>query len=531
MRDFQLAGRSTVHAVNGMAATSHPLATLAALDALRWGGNAIDAAVCAAAVLAVVEPQSTGIGGDCFVLFAPRGSGQIVAYNGSGRAPAAADATWFRDKGIARIEPDSPHSVTVPGAIEAWTRLVADHGRKGLDDLLLPAIDFAEKGYPVHPRVASDWHREAAKLARDPEAKRIFLPGGQAPAAGDLHAQPELAATLKRIAAEGADAFYRGEVAEDLVGRLRALGGLQTVDDFAAHAGEYVTPIRTSYRGTDVFECPPNGQGLTVLMMLDILEGFDLAKLDPLGAERLHLEIEAGRLAYRDRNALIADPAHARVPVAHLLSAAYADGLRSRIRPERAMARLPAPGSTELEGRDTVYLCVVDGQHNAVSFINSTYWSFGSGIVGPKSGVVLHNRGTGFVLDPRHPNVIAPRKRPFHTIIPGMLARDGRAIMPFGVMGGSYQPFGHVHLLTNLLDHGMDPQEALDLARVFHRDDNVVVERGVPEASRAGLVARGHKVVEADEPLGGGQAILIDWKRGVLTGGSDPRKDGCALGY
>jgi gamma-glutamyltranspeptidase/glutathione hydrolase len=531
MRDFQLTGRSTAHAVNGMAATSHPLATLAALDALRWGGNAVDAAVAAAAVLAVVEPQSTGIGGDCFVLFAPRGSGQIVAYNGSGRAPAAANAEWYRDHEIAAIEPESPHAVTVPGAIEAWHRLVADHGRKGLDDLLLPAIGFAEKGYPVFPRVGSDWRREADRLARDPGAKRIFLPGGQAPMPGDLHTQPELAATLKRIAAEGPDAFYRGEVAEDLVGRLRALGGLHTLDDFAGHAGEYVTPIRTTYRGYDVFECPPNGQGLTVLIMLDILAGFDLSKHGPLSPERLHLEVEAGRLAYRDRNALIADPAHARVPVEHLLSASYADGLRSHIKPERAMARLPSPGSTGVEGRDTIYLSVVDSQLNAVSFINSTYWSFGSGIVGPKSGVVLQNRGLGFSLDPGHPSVIAPRKRPFHTIIPGMLARDGRAIMPFGVMGGSYQPFGHVHLLTNMLDYGMDPQEALDLGRVFHDGEAVVAERGVPEAARAGLAQRGHKVVEADAPLGGGQAILIDWKRGVMTGGSDPRKDGCALGY
>lgn len=531
MRDFHLPGRSTAHAVNGMAATSHPLATLAALDALRWGGNAIDAAVCAAAVLAVVEPQSTGIGGDCFVLFAPRGSGQIVAYNGSGRAPAAATAGWYRERGITAIAQDSAHAVTVPGAIEAWSHLVADHGRKGLDDLLVPAITFAEKGYPVFPRVASDWRRETPKLEADAEARRIFLPGGAAPAPGDLHVQPELAATLRRIAAEGPDAFYKGEVAQDLVDRLRAGGGLHTLDDFAEHKGEYVTPIRTSYRGYDVFECPPNGQGLTVLLMLDILEGLDLARHGPLSAERLHLEIEAGRLAYRDRDALIADPAHARVPVEHLLSAAYSDGLRSHIRLDRAMSGLPAPASTGTEGRDTVYLCVVDGQLNAVSFINSTYWSFGSGIVGPKSGVVLQNRGHGFRLDPGHPNVIAPRKRPFHTIIPGMLARDGRAIMPFGVMGGAYQPFGHVHLLTNLLDYGMDPQEALDLARVFHDGEVVEVEHGIPDAAVKGLAARGHRVAKADEPLGGGQAILVDWKRGVMTGGSDPRKDGCALGY
>ncbi|MSP82097.1 MAG: gamma-glutamyltransferase [Alphaproteobacteria bacterium] len=529
MRDFQRPGRSTVLAGNGMAATSHPLATLAALDALRWGGNAVDAAVCAAAVLAVVEPQSTGIGGDCFVLFAPRGSGEIVAYNGSGRAPAAAEVGWYRERGIDAISPNSAHAVTVPGAIEAWARLVSDHGRKGLDDLLQPAITYAEDGYPVHARVAFDWADEVARLAADPNAARIFLPGGAAPKAGDIHRQPELGATLRRIAADGPDGFYRGEVAEDIVGHLRKNGGLHTVADFGKHAGEYVTPIRSSYRGYDVFQCPPNGQGLTVLLMLNLLAGFDLGRMDPLGAERLHLEIEAGRLAYRDRNALIADPAHARVPVAHLLSADYAAGLRDHIRIDRAMTAMPAPGSTA--GRDTVYLCVVDSQRNAVSFINSTYWAFGSGLVAPKSGVVLQNRGCGFVLDPNHPNCIAPLKRPFHTIIPGMLVKDGRAIMPFGVMGGSYQPFGHVHLLTNLIDYGMDPQEALDSPRVFHDGTGVIAETGVSDETVAGLARRGHGVARAGEPLGGGQAIQIDWTRGVLTGGSDPRKDGCALGY
>jgi gamma-glutamyltranspeptidase/glutathione hydrolase len=529
MRDFQRPGRSVVHAVNGMAATSHPLATLAALDALRWGGNAIDAAVCAAAVLAVVEPQSTGIGGDCFALLAPRGSGELVAYNGSGRAPAAAEVGWYRERRIDAIDPNGAHAVTVPGAVEAWARLVADHGRKGLDDLLQPAIRYAEDGYPVHARVAFDWADEAPRLEHDPTARRIFLPGGKPPAAGDVHRQPELGATLRRIAADGADGFYRGEVADDIVGHLRDRGGLHTAVDFAQHRGEYVTPIRTSYRGHDVFECPPNGQGLTVLLMLNLLQGFDLGRLDPLGPERLHLEIEAGRLAYRDRNALIADPAHARVPVAHLLSAEYADGLRGHIRPDRAMAALPAPGS--IGGKDTVYLCVVDGQRNVASFINSTYWSFGSGLVAPKSGVVLHNRGLGFSLDPNHPSCIAPMKRPFHTIIPGMLVKDGRAMMPFGVMGGSYQPFGHVHLLTNMLDHGMDPQAAIDCPRVFHDGTTAVVETGVPDASVAGLASRGHAVARATEPLGGGQAILIDWARGLLTGGSDPRKDGCALGY
>lgn len=528
MRDFQIPGRSPVQALNGMAATSHPAATLTAVETLRGGGNAMDAAIAACAVLCVVEPQSTGIGGDCFVLYAPKGGGEVIAYNGSGRAPAAAEVDWYLERGIGEIDPLSPHSVTIPGAIDAWARLAADHGTRSLGDLLQPAIGYAEDGYAVLQRVADAWAGNVDKLRACPAAAEIFLPDGDCPRAGDVHRQPKLAETLRTIAREGRDGFYGGPVAEDIVGFLEECGGLHSLDDFAAAGGEYVTPIHSDYRGLRIHECPPNGQGMIALMMLNLLSGFDLASLDPAGVERLHLEIEAGRLAFRDRDAFLADPALADVPVEHLLSAEYSDELRAAIRPDRAL-ELPPPGL--VAHSDTVYLTVVDRDRNAVSFINSLFNSFGSGLAAPGCGVLLHNRGIGFVIDPGHPNCIAPGKRPLHTIIPGMATRDGRVNMTFGVMGGHYQPFGHAHLITNIVDFGMDVQAAIDFPRVFHHGDTLGIESGIDDAVVAGLAALGHDPYRVSKPLGGGQAIHIDWHSGVLTGGSDPRKDGCALGY
>jgi gamma-glutamyltranspeptidase/glutathione hydrolase len=528
MRDFQFPGRSPVRATDAMAATSHPLSTLAAIDMLRSGGNAMDAAVCAAAVQAVVEPQSTGIGGDCFVLYCPKGQGEVLAFNGSGRAPAAATVDWYLENGFSELPKQGPHAVTIPGAVDAWCRLLADHGRKGIADALAPAIHYAENGYVVHDRVAFDWEDPETDLSLDEAAARIFLPGGKPPKAGDVHRQPELAETLRIIAKNGRAGFYEGAVAEDIVGRLRQLGGLHTLDDFAATKGDYKTPVSVSYGGYGIHQMPPNNQGLTALLMLNVLSGFEIGKLDPNGAERLHLEIEAGRLAYRDRDNLLADQDHVAVPVKELLSGAHADRLRAAIDRQRAMTHLPP---LELPGSDTVYISVVDRDRNAVSFINSTYYSFGSGVVGPKTGVVLQNRGTSFRLDPKHPNCIAPGKRPMHTIMPGMMTRNGRAVMPFGVMGGGYQPFGHVHLVTNMIDFGMDPQQALDAPRVFYNSGVAEAERSVPADAVEGLRRRGHQVIEPDHPLGGGQAVLIDWEKGTLTGASDPRKDGLALGY
>lgn len=538
MRNFELPGRSPVHGANGMVATSHPLASLTAISVLRDGGTAMDAAIAACAVQCVVEPQSTGIGGDCFALYAPRGGGEVIAFNGSGPAPMAAEADWYRAQGIGVIDPRSPHAVTLPGAIDAWSRLLADHGSRDLGALLRPAIGYARDGYPVTARTAFDWNLAAGVLERDPAAARIFLPGGRPPRVGSLHRQPELARTLEVIAEQGRDGFYRGAVAEDMVTHLRGLGGLHSLDDFAQVRGEYVDPIKTLYQGHEIYECPPNGQGITALEMLNVLSGLLPGLDDPLGAERLHFEIEASRLAYRDRDDLVADPRQVEIPVEGLLSEAHAQRLRSAIRPDRTLGRTlgeapPSrfPSRLSVQG-DTVYLCVVDRDRNAVSFINSLFSSFGTGLVAPKTGVVLHNRGQSFNTDPTHPNCIAPGKRPMHTLIPGMVVKDGRTIMPFGVMGGHYQAVGHAHFLTNLFDFGLDLQESIDLARVFARPGGPVeVESGVPQKSVEGLRARGHEIAGPAKPLGGAQAIWIDWQSGVLTGASEPRKDGCALGY
>lgn len=528
MRDFQLPGRSPVRATDAMAATSHPLATAAAIDMLRAGGNAMDAAVCAAAVQAIVEPQSTGIGGDCFVLYSKGGTDKIITFNGSGRAPAAAHIDWYKDRKFDALPTYGVHAVTVPGAIDAWCQMLADHGRKSLDAVLAPAIHYAETGYVVHDRVAFDWAASVDLLKNDETSARIFLPSGVVPLAGTVHKQPELGKTLRIIAKKGRAGFYEGEVADDIVNRLKELGGVHSLADFAGTKGNYTEAVTTQYRGHTIHQMPPNNQGLTALLMLNIIDGFDLASMDPMSAARLHLEIEAGRLAYRDRDRFIGDQDFTKVPVKQLLSPAYASKLRSEIDPKKAMKHLP---EVKMAMSDTVYISIVDKDRNAVSFINSTYHSFGSGITSPKSGVVMQNRGSSFRLDPAHPNSLEPGKRPMHTIMPGMVTKNGRAVMPFGVMGGDYQPFGHVHLLTNLFDFGMDPQEALDCARVFYENGAVTAERNVPAATVAGLNALGHKTASADEPLGGGQAVLIDWEKGTLTGASDPRKDGCAIGY
>ncbi len=461
-------------------------------------------------MLCVVEPQSTGIGGDCFALYAPAPSpttpasgaeAGVIALNGSGRSPAAAQLDYFTQQGLAAIDRHSPHAVTVPGAVDAWCRLSKDYGRLPLGDLLQPAVETARRGYPVYPRVAADWAAAASALQQSPAAAQTFLPGGKAPHVGQLHQQPQLARTLEAIAQGGRDAFYAGEAAQQMVNYLKDLGGLHTLEDFASAAGEYVAPISTEYRGYQVFECPPNGQGLTALLMLNLLQGFDLAALDPRSPERYHLMAEAARLAYRDRDLYLADPAQAEVPVKQLLSSTYADRMRQHISLDSAMATLPP--SQFPAHPDTVYLCVVDAEGNAMSFINSVYHSFGSGLMCPATGVVFQSRGAGFCLEPEHPNAIAPGKRPLHTIIPGMLMKAGRAVMPFGVMGGEFQPMGHALLLTNLLDYGMDVQEALDCPRLFSGSSGLCqVEEGMPPDAVEGLKTRGHQVERVGDAFG-----------------------------
>jgi gamma-glutamyltranspeptidase/glutathione hydrolase len=530
LRNFEAAGRSPVLATEGMAATSHPLSTLTAITVLQQGGNALDAAVAACAVQCVVEPGSTGLGGDCFAFYAPAGGGTPIAFNGSGRAPAAATEAFYAATGLTEIPRQSPHAVTVPGAVDAWSQLLDAHGSRDLGELLQPAIRLADQGYAISPRVHFDWREQVGLLAADPAAHRIFLVDGKAPAIGSRHRQPELAATLREIAKHGRDAFYSGWIAADMVETLSALGGLHTLDDFRQARGEFVTPISTRFRGYDVVECPPNGQGVIALILLNILAAYR-GDGDPIGYERLQLEIEAARLAYAVRDAYLADPAAARVSTDWLLSEPFAAALRARLVAGRLCdVTEPLPGPAH---SDTVYISVVDKDRNSASFINSTFMTFGSGLVAPRSGIVLHNRGMSFSLNRDHPNVIAPGKRPMHTIIPGLLLKEGRVQMSFGVMGGHYQAMGHAYLLTRILDYGLDLQAAMDLPRLFPLPGTRQVEiedRFAPEVA-AGLQRAGYEVVRAPRPIGGAQAIWIDWDKDVLIAGSDPRKDGCALGY
>ena len=524
-RDFQLPGRSPVIACEGMAATSHPLATLAAIDTLRAGGSAADAAVTAVATLCVIEPHMTGIGGDCFCLVSEPGK-PVWGYNGSGRAGAKASDQALRAKGLSEIG-DSIHAVTVPGAIEAWEAILKAHGRFGLDRALAPAIKYAEGGFPVAARVAWDWQRYIGKLKADPGASKHYLFNGGAPKEGDVIRFPALAASLKTIAAKGARAFYEGELADDMAKMLRARESFLTAEDFFRHRGEAVKPISTNYRGLDVLEIPPNAQGLTALVMLNILENFDVASLDPLGVDRFHLVLEAARLGFAIRDTHIADQAHMRRTVADLLDKTFAKKLSSLIDMKKRAKQPSAP----TPGNDTVYLTVVDRDRMAVSFINSLYSNFGLGICTEKSGIMLTNRGACFTLEPDHPNTFGPNKRPMHTIIPALAMRNGRCDMSFGVMGAHYQPMGHVQIILNMLDYGMDVQQAIDAPRFFFEGETTDVEHGTPAATIEGLKARGHDVVMASSPWGGAQTIKIDWDRGVLIGGSEPRKDGCALGY
>jgi len=526
IRDFHFPGRSPVMACEGMAATSHPLATQAAIETLRAGGSAADAAVTAVALLGVVEPAMTGIGGDCFCIVSRPGA-PPWGYNGSGRASAAMRTETLLAKGIRAIALDSIHAVTVPGAVEAWASILKAYGRFGLDRALQPAIRYARDGFPIAPRVGSDWAGQVAKLRADEGATRHFLTDGRAPPIGAVMRFPALATTLETIAAGGPRAFYEGPIAREIAATIAARGGLVDEDDLARHRGEEVAPVCANYRGLDVLELPPNGQGIVAQVMLNILEPFDLVRLDPLGPERFHLQLEAARLAYEVRDAEIADPAAMRATVSSLLDKSFARERAGRI---DLTARVAGPAlATTIS--DTVYLTVVDRDRMAVSFINSLYSAFGVGIATPNSGIMLHNRGACFVVEPGHPNTIEPGKRPMHTIIPAMAMRDGRCHMSFGVMGGHYQAVGHAHVIGNMIDHGMDVQAAIDAPRAFFDGDVTLVERGVPAATVAGLKARGHDVAVRPLPLGGGQAIQIDWDRGVLIGGSDPRKDGLALGY
>ena len=528
MRNFHVSGRSAVYAAEACVATSSPQASLAALDVLRAGGNAADAAIAASAVLCITEPQMTAIGGDCFALIGTP-DGEVTGLNGSGRASAHADAAWLKASGLDEIAPDNVHAITVPGAVDGWAALLERFGTRSLGDLLQPAIALAREGHPVGPRTASDWAGLADFISLDEGGRMHYLPDGKAPAAGQLVKQPALADTLEIIAQNGRDGFYLGEVAEDIVATLKAKGSLITLEDLAATKASWVTPISTVYQGREILEIPPNGTGLTALVALNILGRFDLSRYAPESVERRHLEIEAIRLAWVIRNRHIADQDFADVPVEELLSDTMTDRLAAQISMDAA---IPEPEEVvPLPGSDTVYLSVVDKDRMAVSFINSIYHGFGSGVVTPKTGITMQNRGAGFSAVPGHPNCIGPGKRPLHTIIPAMVRENGRIVQSFGVMGGAYQPMGHVAMMVNRYVYGMDPQEALEFPRAFHEDGQVGLEQGVPQHVADGLAALGHTVHRPEEPYGGGQIISIDPDSNMLCAGSEPRKDGFAAGY
>ena len=525
MRDFHLPGRSAVYAENGLCATSHPLAAQTAIEVLKAGGNAVDAAIAGAVLLGFCEPQMTGLGGDCFVLLKPPGAERVIALNGSGRAPKGLSAAQMRAAGHTAVPLHGVESVTLPGAVDAFCRLSTDWGVLPLSQTLAPAIHYAENGVPVAPRVAFDWADDAPVLQG--HARDLFLLDGKAPRAGQMFRAPGQAEVLRRVAQHGRAGFYEGEVAEDLIHSLRAQGGCHTLEDLAATECDYAEPVQGPYRGVDLLEHPPNGQGATAILLLKILRHFDLAAMDPYGTLRAHIEAEATKLAYDARNRFIADPWHT-TRLDHMLADSTAAKLAALIDPRRAMPA--AAPLTEAIHKDTIYITVVDRDRMAVSLIYSIFWGFGSGLASQKFGINFQNRGAGFTLTEGHPNEAAGGKRPMHTIIPGMVMEKGRVTMPFGVMGGGYQPCGHARFISNLVDFGMDPQAAIDGPRSFSGPEGMQVERGYSDTVRAELADLGHTVVVPDTPLGGAQAIFIG-EDGVLVGGSDPRKDGAALGY
>lgn len=516
--------RSPVLATSGMVAASQPLATAAGLRVLDAGGNAIDAAIAVAAVLAVVEPTMTGVGGDMFAVVLMNGRSRPVGLNGSGWAGSGArlDAVSGRELGPAE-------TVTVPGAVRGWFALHQRYGTVPMSRLLAPAIRYADEGFPVSEVVAGQWSRASTALGADRSGLGPFLPEGKPPGHGDVFRVPALARTLGRLADEGPEAFYSGEVPDAIIESTRAGGGFLTEADFDEFDVEWVEPVSVDYRGYEVFELPPNTQGITVLEMLGIVGEWDLPALGHNSAEYVHALVEAKKLAFQDRSGFIADPRFELDPSSRLLSPEHFAELRRRIDSRRAAGQ-EAPGTSGGSG-DTVCFSVVDRDRNAVSFINSLFESFGSGIVAGDTGVCLHNRGRGFSLDPRHPNRMAPRKRPFHTLIPAMVTREGRPWLAFGLMGGDMQAQGHLQVLVNMIDFGMNVQEAGDAPRFRHDPEGLSLEGAFGPDVRDAIESRGHRVREFPGGFGGYQGIMIDPDSSVLAGGSDHRKDGHAAGF
>jgi len=545
--------RSPVLGRNGVIATSQPLASAAGLQVLQEGGNAIDAAVTAAAVLAVVEPTMTGVGGDLFALVYDGTSKVLKALNSSGRAGANASADALRRRGLPAMPSHGPTSITVPGSVAGWSELLRAHGTIPLARAVAPAIAYARDGYAISEIVAGQWEAAAERIALDPGAAAALLPGGRPPAHGDVVRNPDLANTLEQVAKNGADAIYRGPIGKTIAEHVSKLGGFLTPADFASHTSDWVSPISTTYRHYTLFEMPPNTQGFVALEMLNILEGYDIRGMGHNTPDYLHVYTEAKRIAFADRAAYLADPRH--FPgelLATLISKPYAAERRQQIDMRRAapayqsyVGRVPPSRSEGLRGGpagtrgpanfdtrgkgDTVYLAAADRFGNAISLINSLFDSFGSGIVPPGTGVALHSRGSGFSLEAGHPNELAPGKRPFHTLVPAFLMKDGQPFMAFGVMGADNQAQAHAQVVANVVDFDMNVQEAGDVARVRHFEEGLAVESGIAESVRAELRRRGHVLHDGRGMVGGYQAVRIDTTTGVLQGGSDPRKDGLAI--
>jgi gamma-glutamyltranspeptidase/glutathione hydrolase len=535
--------RSVVVAQHGMACTSDPRATAAAIAILENGGSAVDAAIAANAVLGVVEPMSCGVGGDLYAIHWDSHTGKISGLNASGRSPAKLNRQVFADQGIKEIPLYGPMSWSVPGCVAGWYDLHSKFGKKNMAEVLEPAIALAEKGFPVSPVIAGYWAKTEQSFLPWKDSQATFLiDGKRAPKTGDKFRNPRLAETYRRIAQFGPDHFYRGPIAQAIVEFSESHGGYFSLEDFANHTNEWVEPVSTNYRGYDVWQIPPNGQGLAVLQMLNVLERYDLPSMGWGSADYTHLLIEAKKLAYADRARFYADTAFESVPIEPLRSKSYAEIQNRRIDPQRALVDVPH-GDPKLVQGDTVYLCVVDADRNCCSLIQSNFHGFGSQVVPGEVGFALQNRGNLFSLSEDHPNRLEPKKRPFHTIIPSLVTRDGKPVFVFGVMGGDMQPQGQVQVLVNWIDFGMNIQMAGDAARVRHEgsasptgipadaDGGVVhYESGLPQETLEALARRGHRLQASRSSFGGYQGILIDWQRGILQGATESRNDGLALG-
>jgi gamma-glutamyltranspeptidase/glutathione hydrolase len=536
--------RSVVTAQHGIVATSQPLAAQAGLDILKQGGNAVDAAIAANAVIGLTEPMSCGIGGDLFVIYWDSKTQKLYGLNASGRSPYALNRQVFKEKGLEAIPTKGPLSWSVPGCVDGWEMLRERFGTMSYQQTLKAAIGYAENGFPVSDVIAASWRASTRSLQEFADSARTYLPGGRAPREGELFRNPNLARSYRAIAAEGRDAFYKGPIAQQIVSFSQANGGYFSLRDFEEHTSEWVEPVSTNYRGYDVWELPPNGQGIAALQMLNVLEPYDLKGMGSGSPDYVHLLVEAKKLAFADRAKFYADPHNQRLPTAELISKPYAERRRKLIDLTKAAVDVPA-GDPKLEHGDTIYLTVVDKDRNCCSFIQSNYFGFGSFVTPGDVGFVLQNRGCLFALDEKHLNRLEPHKRPFHTIIPAMVTKEGKPWFCFGVMGGDMQPQGHVQVLINMIDFGMNVQAAGDAARVRHlgsaeptgepakpNGGTVVVESGISDETVAALTAKGHTVERTGRgSFGGYQGILIDWEHGTLHGGSDPRKDGCAVGY